>query len=71
MGGVASSSTGLKNSSGWCRRTESIPFVAQVSSPGLYLLSFRGLVDEQERAEAQKLGAEMLAAETWRYADYE
>jgi len=44
--------------------TESIPFAVQVSSPGLYLLSFRGVVNEQEHAEAQKLGAEMPTAWT-------
>ncbi len=37
--------------------TESIPFAFRLSSPGLYLLSFRGGVDEQERVESQKLGA--------------
>jgi hypothetical protein len=44
--------------------TESIPFAVRVASPGLYLLSFRGLVDEQERAEAQELGVEMPVAWT-------
>jgi hypothetical protein len=44
--------------------TESIPFALRVSSPGLYLLSFRGAVDKQERAEAQKLGAELPVAWT-------
>ena len=44
--------------------TESIPFAASVSSPGLYFLSFRGLVNEKERAEAQELGTKMPVAWT-------
>jgi hypothetical protein len=43
---------------------ESIPFAFQVSSPGLYLLSFRGVVDEKDRAEAAKLGVELPVAWT-------
>jgi hypothetical protein len=43
--------------------TESIPFAFRLATPGLYLLSFRGVVDEQERAEAQKLGTQ--APEAW------
>ena len=37
--------------------SESISFAFQVSAPGLYLLSFRGLPDEEVVAEAEKLGA--------------
>ena len=44
--------------------TEAINFVAHVPQTGLYLLSFRGLVDEQEKAEAKKLGADLPVAWT-------
>jgi len=43
---------------------ESLPFTALVPSPGLYLLSFRGVVDEKDRAEAAKLGVELPVAWT-------
>jgi hypothetical protein len=36
--------------------TESIPFAFKVAAAGLYLLSFRGVVDAEERAEAERLG---------------
>ena len=36
---------------------ESIPFAFRVSSPGLYLLSFRAAVDEQERSVSMESGA--------------
>ena len=39
--------------------TESIHFPIHVSISGVYLLSFRGAVDEQEREESAKLGAEL------------
>lgn len=43
---------------------ESLSFAFQVSSPGLYLLSFRGVVDEKDRVEAAKLGVELPLAWT-------
>ena len=46
--------------------TESIPFLFRVSCPGIYLLSFRGAVAEQEREDARKLGAELPSAWTGR-----
>jgi hypothetical protein len=44
--------------------TESIPFAFKVASAGLYLLSFRGPVDAQERAEAARLGVQLPEAWT-------
>jgi hypothetical protein len=44
--------------------TESIPFAFKVASAGLYLLSFRGAVDAQERAEAERLGVALPEAWT-------
>jgi hypothetical protein len=43
---------------------ESLPFVTLIPSPGPYLLSFRGVVDEKDRAEAAKLGVELPVAWT-------
>src|SRR5450631_418897 len=43
--------------------TESIPFAFKVASAGLYLLSFRGVVDGEERAEAEMLG--LHAPDAW------
>jgi hypothetical protein len=42
----------------------SLPFTARISSAGLYLLSFRGVVDEKDRAEAAKLGVKLPTAWT-------
>lgn len=44
--------------------TESICFAGKVTEPGLYLLSFRGTVDEKERDEAKELGAQLPVAWT-------
>jgi len=44
--------------------TESIHFPIHVSISGVYLLSFRGVVDETERKESAKLGAELPLAWT-------
>jgi hypothetical protein len=44
--------------------TESIHFPIHVSISGVYLLSFRGVVDKQERAEAAKVGAKSPVAWT-------
>jgi hypothetical protein len=38
---------------------ESIPFAIRVTTPGLYLLSFRGMVDEEERRVSETTGAEL------------
>jgi len=43
--------------------TETIPFAVHVKEKGLYLLSFRGAVAEEERAEAKRLGVK--AATAW------
>ena len=43
---------------------ESLPFTALTPSPGLYLLSFRGVLAEKDRAEALKLGVELPVAWT-------
>ena len=43
---------------------ESLPFAVQVPSPGVYLLSFRGAVDEKDRIEAAKLGVHLPVAWT-------
>ena len=37
--------------------TERLAFLLQAALPGLYLLSFRGALDKQERAESEALGA--------------
>ena len=39
--------------------TESIPFAIRVTTPGLYLLSFRGMVDEEERKVSAITGADL------------
>ena len=44
--------------------TESIPFAVRVATPGLYLLSFRGIVDEEERKVSQETGANYPVAWT-------
>ena len=44
--------------------TESIPFAFKVASAGLYLLSFRGTVDAEECAEAERLGLQLPEAWT-------
>jgi hypothetical protein len=44
--------------------TESIPFAFKVPSAGLYLLSFRGSIDGEERAEAERLGLPLPEAWT-------
>jgi hypothetical protein len=44
--------------------TESIPFALKVASAGLYLLSFRGVVDAEERTEAERLGLHLPEAWT-------
>jgi hypothetical protein len=44
--------------------TESISFSIRVPIAGVYLLSFRGVVDEQERTESAKLGADLPVAWT-------
>ncbi|MCI0736875.1 MAG: hypothetical protein L0Y50_11505 [Beijerinckiaceae bacterium] len=44
--------------------TESIPFAFKVASAGLYLLSFRGAVDTQERSEAERHGLQLPEAWT-------
>jgi hypothetical protein len=36
---------------------EALSFVAKVPSPGIYLLSFRGVVDEADRIQSAKQGA--------------
>jgi hypothetical protein len=43
--------------------TESIPFAFKVQAAGLYLLSFRGGIDGEERAEAARLG--LYLPEAW------
>jgi hypothetical protein len=43
---------------------ESMSFALRVSVPGLYYLSFRGVVGERDRAEAKKLGVELPTAWT-------
>ncbi len=43
--------------------TESILIAFKVASAGLYLLSFRGAVDGENRAEAVRLGGQLL--EVW------
>lgn len=45
-------------------RRESIHFAIPVSSPGLYLLSFRGALDDQDRSVSQELGANQSVAWT-------
>ena len=44
--------------------TELIPFAFKVAAAGLYLLSFRGVVDGEERAEAERLGLSLPEAWT-------
>jgi hypothetical protein len=45
---------------------ESIPFAVRVTTPGLYLLSFRGSVDEAERNVSANTGAELPVSWTAR-----
>ena len=44
--------------------TKSIPFAFKVQAAGLYLLSFRGGIDGEERAEAERLGLPLPEAWT-------
>ena len=44
--------------------TESIPFAVKVSLPGIYLLSFRGAVDDAELQQSKELGVELPGAWT-------
>jgi hypothetical protein len=43
---------------------ETLPFAVKVPSPGLYLLSFRGVVDKKDRIEAEKLKVNLPVAWT-------